>query len=59
MTGHLEAKGMSSEILVRTSGQDEGIGRHASSPRTTRRRIATNLKIKSNQNCQKIKLMDV
>ena len=37
-------------------GQDGGIGRYASPPHTTKRRITTNLKTKNNQNCQKIKL---
>ena len=40
---------------VQASGQDGGIGRYASLPHTTKRRITTNLKIK-NQNCQKIEL---
>ena len=38
------------------SGKDGGIGRYALLPRTTKRRITTNLKTKINQNCQKIKL---
>ena len=40
----------------RTSGQDGGVGRHAVPPRTTKRRTTTNLKTKSNQNWQEIKL---
>ena len=38
------------------SGQDGGIGRNASLPHTTKRRITTNLKTVNNQNYQKIKL---
>ena len=38
------------------SSQDWGIGRYALLPRTTKRKITTNLKTKTNQNCQKIKL---
>ena len=37
-----------------TSGQDGGVGRYTVPPCTTKRR--TNLKTKSNQNCQKIEL---
>ena len=39
-----------------TSGQDGGIGRYTLAPHTTKRRTTTNLKTKSNQNCQKTKL---
>ena len=39
-----------------TSSQDGGIGRYSVPPRTTKRRTTTNLKTKSNQNCQKIEL---
>ena len=39
-----------------TSGQDGGVGRYTLPPHTIKRRTATNLKIKNNQNCQKIKL---
>ena len=38
------------------SSQDGGVDRYALLPRTTKRRITTNLKTKRNQNCQKIKL---
>ena len=38
------------------SSQDGGIGRYAVPPCTTKRRTTTNLKTKSNQNCQKTKL---
>ena len=38
------------------SDQDGGIGRNAILPCSTKRKITTNLKTKSNQNCQKIKL---
>ena len=38
------------------SSQDGGIGRNALPPRTTKRRITTNLKTINNQKCQKIKL---
>ena len=37
-------------------GQDGGIGRNPSLPRTTKRRITTNLKSINNQKYQKIKL---
>ena len=37
-------------------GQDGDIGRHALPPHTTISRITTNLKTKTNQNCQKIEL---
>ena len=39
-----------------TSCQDACMGRYALLPCTTKRRTTTNLKTKSNQNCQKIKL---
>ena len=39
-----------------SSAQEEGIGRNPSLPRTTIRRITTNLKSINNQKCQKIKL---
>ena len=39
-----------------TSGQDGGVGRHTVPPHTTKSRTTTNLKTKSNQNCQKIEL---
>ena len=39
-----------------SSGQDGGIGRNPSLPRTTKKRITTNLKSINNQKCQKIKL---
>ena len=42
-------------MFLETSSQDRGIGRHTVPPRTTRR-TTTNLKTKSNQNCQKIEL---
>ena len=42
--------------MLRTSGQDGGVGRHTVPPRTTKRRTATNLSAKSNQNCQRIEL---
>ena len=41
---------------LRGSGQDGGVGRNPSLPRTTKRRIKTNLKSINNQKCQKIKL---
>ena len=40
----------------KTSGQDGGVGRYTLPPCTTKRRTTTNLKMKNNQNCQKIKL---
>ena len=39
-----------------TSGQDGGVGRYTLPPRTTKRRTTTNLKTKTNQNCQKMEL---
>ena len=36
-----------------TSGQDGGIGRDTVPPCATKRRTTTNLKTKTNQNCQK------
>ena len=41
---------------IESSSQDGGIGRNASLPCTTKRRITTNLKTINNQNFQKIKL---
>ena len=41
--------------LWKSSGQDGGVGRNPSLPRTTKRRITTNLKSIKNQKCQKIK----
>ena len=41
---------------METSGQDGGVGRHMSSPRATIKRITTNLKTNSTQNCQKFEL---
>ena len=38
------------------SSQEEGVGRNASLPCTTKRRITTNLTTQNKQNCQKIKL---
>ena len=35
-----------------TSSQDGGVGRHTAPPHTTKRRTATNLNTKNNQNCQ-------
>ena len=43
-------------LIYKNSGQYEGIGRNASLPHTTKRRITTNLKTTNKQNCQKIKL---
>ena len=42
--------------ILRISGQDGGVGRYTLPPCTTKRRTRTNLKIKNNQNCQKIQL---
>ena len=39
-----------------TSGQDGGISRYTLPPCTTKRRTATHLKTKNNQNCQKVEL---
>ena len=36
--------------------EDGGIGRYALLPHTSKRRTTNNLKIKNNQNCQKIEL---
>ena len=41
---------------LRTSGQDGGIGRYALHPHIMKRRTTTNLRTKTNQNCQKIEL---
>ena len=41
---------------VEASSQDGGVGRKASLPRTTKRRLTNNLRTKTNQNCQKIEL---
>ena len=41
---------------VESSGQDGGIGGNLLLPRTTKRRITTNLKSIKKQKCQKIKL---
>ena len=41
---------------LETSGEDGDIGRYTLPPHTTKRRTTTNLKTKTNQNCQKIKL---
>ena len=41
---------------MQTSGQDGGIRRYTLPPNTTKGRTTTNLKTKSNQNCQKIEL---
>ena len=43
-------------LLLGTSRKDGGISRHALPPLTAIRRSTTNLKIKSNENCQKIEL---
>ena len=43
-------------VMLRSSGQDGGIGRNPSLLHTTKKRITTNLKSKNNQECQKIKL---
>ena len=42
-----------------TSHQDGGVGRHIVPPHKTKRRTTTNLKIKNNQNCQKIDRMEI
>ena len=42
--------------MIGTSGQDGVIGRHTLPPCTTKTRTTTNLRTKTNQNCQKIKL---
>ena len=47
-------KGLISKI--QSSGQDGGVGRNPSLPRTTKRRITSNLKSINNQKHQKIKL---
>ena len=39
-----------------SSGQDGGIGRNPLLPRTTKRRITTNIRSINKQKCQKIKL---
>ena len=40
------------------SGQDGGISKYTFPPHTTKKKTMTNLKIKNNQNCQKIKLYE-
>ena len=48
---------MSMNYVLRSSSQDRGIGRYASLPHTTKRKITTNLTTtKKPQNCQKIEL---
>ena len=49
---------MNEWVNIKSSGssQDGGIGRHTSLPHTTKRRITTILKTKTNQDCQKNKL---
>ena len=37
---------MYNNVILQTSDQDGGVGRHTVSPRTTKRRTATNLKTK-------------
>ena len=44
------------EVEVLISGQDGGVGEYTVPPRATKRRTTTNLKTKTNQNCQKIEL---
>ena len=46
----------SNQWLLRSSGEDGGVGRNVSLLHTTKRRTTTNLNIRNNQNCQKIKL---
>ena len=41
---------------IPSSGQDGGVGRNPLPPRTTKRRVTTNLKSVNNQKCQEIKL---
>ena len=41
-----------------TTGPGGGAGRYTVPPCTTKRRTTTNLKTKTNQNCQKIKLYE-
>ena len=45
-------------MSFRTSGQDGRIGKYTLPLYTTKRRTTTNLKTKSNQNCQKIELYE-
>ena len=47
---------ISQELSVSSSNQDGHVSRNPSLPRTTKRRITTNLKSINNQKCQKIKL---
>ena len=42
-----------------TSGQDGGIGRHTVPPRTTKRRITTNLKTKATRTDRRSNCMEV
>ena len=43
---------------IESSGQDEGIGRYTSLPRTTKRRITTNLITKTTRAARKIELYE-
>ena len=43
------------ESTIKVTSQDGGVGRNTLLPRTTKKRT-TNLKMKNNQNCQKIEL---
>ena len=46
-------------LVSRISTHNVSVGRKASLPHTTKRRITTNLKTKNNQNCQKNICMEV
>ena len=50
------SKSINLKETCRTSGQDGGIGRYTLPLHTMKRRTTTNLRTKSNQNCQKIEL---
>ena len=43
-------------LYLKSSSQEGGVGRNASLPRTTKRRMTTNLKTINKKKCQKIKL---
>ena len=44
------------KVVLETSRQDGDLGRYTVSPHTIKRRTTTNLKTKTNQNCQEIEL---
>ena len=53
---HMKTFSLTFFTKTKASGQDGDIGRYTLLPHTTKRRTTTNLKTKTNQNCQKIEL---